>query len=356
MTEAATKAGLQVLQNMTLQEKQPSAEQTLKQEGAKADGGKKASSKLNNGAGEGKVNGVKLVVQRCNSASLVLDERAERGSIGRGLVVFLSIGADTTDSMLAKAARATLTLPLSTIGEWGDDNKARSIMSIVMEDDEQGSERAQKDFKTKPGQGLIIVPQACLTSTIKGTRLRYSQQLNRDEGLEKYCAFLELLQRNVLEVFLEHLFKSQTALKAFEKILDENFITWCQEGRGLKRFSKFDKRGVPTHWNSDDGVNDKQLSKSERKTAEKAYKQVVAFIAETCQERIECWRRYQTRHSVSVTVDDDSVCPVSEEATSPQGKLPAIFPIVAGTFGFRQGLELNSLLGPSTHILEFDGR
>ena len=72
---------------------------------------------------------VKLVVQRCDSASLLLDNEDKWGSIGRGIVAYVSFTSTMEEyategngkkrtAIVEKVAKAILNLPIVTMGTW----------------------------------------------------------------------------------------------------------------------------------------------------------------------------------------------------------------------------------------------
>jgi len=129
---------------------------------------------------------VKLVVQRCKGASLVLDNAEQRASIGRGLVAYISftsaaeafVEEKRDGPLLEKVARAVLNLPMVTMGDWGDGTKPASLikLSASMPDAEIG---------------VMIIPQAGITCKLKGKYIQYRGQCKKNTGAELYSAFCE---------------------------------------------------------------------------------------------------------------------------------------------------------------------
>ena len=130
---------------------------------------------------------VRVVAQRVNGAEL----RAV-GSIQRGLVIFVSfnasLGEDSTVAASAceKAARAILAVPLLSMGEWGDGSKPEGFLKLVAK-------------RGDIALGVLVVPQANLHATRKGTALSYRAQLAKDAARGAYAAFCNGLRAAIFE-------------------------------------------------------------------------------------------------------------------------------------------------------------
>lgn len=232
------------------------------------------------------MSGVQIVVQRCLEASI------DTGSIERGLVVYISFGQETSDESIVKAAKGILNLPLSTQGEWGDQFKKESVLNVSRE----------------IPQGILVVPQACLTSTIKGKTIKYHKQMDIENGFRVYCEFLAHLETQAVQMLMERMFKEYIPPLSLDDTV----------------YSTFDKRGVPL---SRDGET---LSKSELKRCDSHYKNLQKSNLEWHEIRLNRWINGDSDHSLFTPIK-----------------------IIAGTFGEKQGLKVDCGLGPSTHILGF---
>ena len=82
---------------------------------------------------------VRVVAQRVNRAEL-----KAVGLIARGLVVFVSFNASLGEDAKAaataceKAARAILTVPLLSMGRWGDGSKPEGFLKLVARRGDEG--------------------------------------------------------------------------------------------------------------------------------------------------------------------------------------------------------------------------
>ena len=82
---------------------------------------------------------VKVVVQRCNSASLLVDNKDRWEGIGRGMLLYVSFAKGASPESAAAAARALLYLPLMTLGKWGDGSKTVSLLDILYDERSAGT-------------------------------------------------------------------------------------------------------------------------------------------------------------------------------------------------------------------------
>jgi hypothetical protein len=113
----------------------------------------------------------KIIAQRANSASLLLDNKSLWASLGRCLIVSISFTNAATVEILHKVVKGILNMPVLTNGEWGDGTKPVSLTTLI----EGGN---SKDW------GLMIIPAVsiyiifvvynfCLTCTYTRARLPY---------------------------------------------------------------------------------------------------------------------------------------------------------------------------------------
>jgi len=123
---------------------------------------------------------IKLVVQRCDHAELLVDNDDEWIPMDKCLVVFVSFCKDFDISALPKAARSLLTIPLLLAeGVWGDGSAPQSVVALAAADNTPG---------------VMIIPSAGLTSKIKGKGLQYRGQCDKETGKRLYHKFVGLLR------------------------------------------------------------------------------------------------------------------------------------------------------------------
>jgi hypothetical protein len=102
-----------VAENLQLREETKTAAAALTAAKTKAEGTKKIVIEPMTEAGA-----VTVVVQRCNSAKLLVDNDSHFVSCPRGVVFFVSFAEGTTPAKVGEAAKALLSLPLATLGAW----------------------------------------------------------------------------------------------------------------------------------------------------------------------------------------------------------------------------------------------
>lgn len=262
--------------------------------------------------------GMNVVVQRVNSAEIVVDNVDDWRSIRRGLVVYLSMNTNATDETMDRAAKAIVSLPLVTLGEWGDGTKPLSIVDSVLQSITENDETKRVS--------VMVVPQASLTAKFRGKSIKYHEQLAKEEGRIKYLRFMVALERAVLDGVLQQMFKLHINLPLAIGMTDEDRQDEWAVQAIEKEYTAFDKRGVPTA---------PFATKLEKKQVDRIYKAIQTFRQDKLlPAQIEFWQQD--------VVNENKSCPHYH---------PII--IVAGTFGNRQGLRLVSECGPSTHTFNF---
>jgi hypothetical protein len=276
-------------------------------------------------------NGVRLVVQRCLGASLLLEEASgRRAEVGRGLVVLVSLGEGSSSALVSKAADAVLQLPLSTTGEWGDGSKSLSALKVRM-----GGQ----------AQSVLLIPQACLTSEARGRSLKYHKQLERTLGARLFCELEAALSGAAQRGLLELAFRHEGAFALLSPLLPADLAFGAHWGA-------YDARGVPTHDRAG-----QELPKAERKRLDTLWKLLDGALRAAAPLRAARALVEQARRTYSgVPEAEAELARLQQDAPADALRAAAHSPIdvVAGTFGGRQGLRLDAELGPSTHVLSFD--
>lgn len=255
-----------------------------------------------------KTAGMKVAIQRANSASILVDNDSTWVEMGRGLVVYFAFSEGITDAGVAAAAKAVVNLPLLTMGQWGDGSKNQSIVDLM----KTAECWDPLDLSDGGSVGVMVVPQASMVSKFKGKSLKYHSQLDKEKGRALYVKFLSLLQQEACEAQLLSLFGA---------------------GKQSGASTKFDKRGVPVT-----DAQGKPLDKSEKKKNDKIYREAAKELQDLASRR-------EARWSTAVAS--------SEVGTGESLEAGEVLRVVAGTFGNRQGLKLDSFCGPLTHVFEF---
>lgn len=300
-------------------------------------------------------------------------------------MVFVSFGQGCDPDTVKKAARSILRVPLLTLpgGVWGDGSATRSVSDIALMMPGSGD----PEIPGKPGDaehagllGLMIIPTASLTSKIKGKYLSYRDQCNKDASRAFYNLFVRTV-RDICDQVLDAPMAvptnggglgggggGGTSGAAAAAVPPHDFF---KVGSYAGVYSQFSETGLPIVLA--DGA---EVSKSQRKKLQKLLDKAAT--------------RWEKHLAAGGTADPtESVvpapCPLADKPTSlvgadgagnsnagrgvpaPEISLPVAdtvpdeanehngpaVRVVAGTFGNRQGLRLNSELGPFTHTFTF---
>lgn len=300
---------------------------------------------------------VRLVVQRCRSASLLVscedksdpEATTTRHSKGcAGIIAYISF-ASTNHSMQEKrsivlsAARTLLNLPVVTLGKWGDGSKAKSVLKMASELDSSVDITNAANANEGKGVFIMIVPQANLICKVKnlGKSVQYHQQINKDEGRKLYEDFTRALKLLSLEQQLtsrgmavpERVRKS---IKAYTQVQREQMLPSCPPDQMFKNkslFASWDDSGFPL--TNADGVD---LAETESKSAMKKLRK----LFDTQKKRYSKYLQSGERKAKSS----------GGEGTSTVLKVDDTFvSIIPGTFGNLQALDLSSDMGPFCHII-----
>lgn len=269
-------------------------------------------------APESKDGCVNVVVQRCNEASLLLDNDSQWSTVGRSMVVYISFARGATVASAQSAGKALCFLPLLTLGNWGDGSKPVSLVDILIDEANRIKQSASSvEAEAPPSDGtplsrisVMVIPQASLSGKRDKKSLKYHGQLDKEEGKQVYAAFLSALQASSCEAVLEGRYK------------------------GDCRYKTLDKRGVPQ--SDSEG---KPLSQSVRKCVDKQYRDSKAALQALDSARQENWLLAVCSGPVG------KGAPVKEEGE--------VLNVLAGTFGNRQGVKMDQESGPFTHTFVF---
>ena len=101
--------------------------------------------------------GVHVLVQRCDEASLLVDNADAWVHIAKGLVLNVSFSKVATPADVDKASASLLSIPLMTVGQWGDRTKPAAITSLLQDGHEVN---------------ILVIPQASLVSKVRGKTLQ----------------------------------------------------------------------------------------------------------------------------------------------------------------------------------------
>mmetsp|Transcript_21093 Transcript_21093/g.50041 ORF Transcript_21093/g.50041 Transcript_21093/m.50041 type:complete len:309 (+) Transcript_21093:637-1563(+) len=109
------------------------------------------------------------------------------------MLVYVSFSKTARSEDVEKAARTVLNLPIQTVGAWGDGvSETKSILRIASDD---------RDGKGEGGKGgnnvsVLLVPQANLIARVKkgGKSVQYRDQIDKETGRDLYRRFAESVE------------------------------------------------------------------------------------------------------------------------------------------------------------------
>jgi len=205
---------------------------------------------------------IRVVVQRCNKASLLIDaEKDEWTSIERGLVFYVSFALGAKLDALPGACKSLLSAPLSSADKWSSDHSdAESVVGLV---------------KAGAKQGLLIVPQASLVAKLErgDKKLKYYQQTGKTEAEQLYRGFIKSIRKVAEELITGEkerqgpTYEELQAMRAARAMVNPlEYFKIPDENGQPQPYSEWDERGVPTK--DLEGV---EIPKSQKKKLEKLY-------------------------------------------------------------------------------------
>eukprot|EP00941_MAST-03F_sp_MAST-3F-sp1_P004799 g4799.t1 len=194
-----------------------------------------------------------IVINRCDTASLLLDNNDEWGSISRGMILFLSFTKECAFDSIPETVKSILRIPLSPespTGQWGDGGKLLSISDFC---------KLGNDVKIPD---ILIVPQAGLTSKFTRKKgLQYHKQMSQSKA-KLYYDFLclEIRKQVMMEASSNLNVKGK---KVKNKPLSPEvppFLFFETDPVFKGQFSSFQDDGMPTRM-----ANGEELSKNKSK-------------------------------------------------------------------------------------------
>jgi D-Tyr-tRNAtyr deacylase len=184
-----------------------------------------------------------VVIQRCNRAELLVDNKDRWETIDIGLIVYVAFSGDASMStasnivqaQLKKAALAVLNLPLLTLGMWGDGSDTRSLLSLA----EEGHH-----------PGIMIIPQAALGASMDGKKhIKYNGQVDAEEARVRYESFIDVVCREAIFA-LDQKSREAAAIQAMQARLaarsGSSLSDFFRVGIWTGIFSEYDETGLPT--------------------------------------------------------------------------------------------------------------
>jgi D-Tyr-tRNAtyr deacylase/predicted esterase len=158
----------------------------------------KATSKGGDGGGSASELSFRAVVMRCDSCSLLVDNKDEWVHIGPGFIIGLCFlkGASAQGGTVRKAVQTFLSMPIGEKEGQGAGKLAGTPCTIA----EAGANE------------VMVVPQASLAGKMKNKRMQYHNACKKDLGEELYHDFCEVMAKE-LEVVKHGTYGNTQGLK-----------------------------------------------------------------------------------------------------------------------------------------------
>lgn len=309
------------------------------------------------GDGGGGQSRVRVVLQRCESASLLIDNKSRWEKIPRGLIAFVSFGQGADRKLIAQAAAAVVHAPVLTLGVWGDGSGAQSLVTLAKAGG--GPEPMDKpgvSVSTRiPRFGLMVIPQAALYCRLRGRKdLKYYRQLDKAQARDLYLCFVdEVIKELRRELVPEYREKESRAASEARRArglvpLSDLFRTGSWAGR----FGSFDEKGMP-------------LTEADGQPVSKKLGKKLARVYRTHAKKIEKKKAAATSggngDSKRSAGGDEATAAKGQVSTKtvqpatlnePMSDINGMVRVVAGTFGNRQGFKMTSEMGPFSHVFD----
>lgn len=247
-----------------------------------------------------------------------MDNNEKWLSTQRAMILFISFANGTDAARIKTAAQSLLGLPLVTRGNWGDGSDPLSILTLL-----------QTATPEDEPISVVVIPQASLTARARGKSLQYHSQLDKLASQDAYVGFLAALQEAALEASLSTQFK---------------------RGPYEGLYGSYSKPGVPLTL-----VSGEALTNHQKKALDKVHREGLAKMERLKQARLERWRSVVLGESKDGTSSQDTANGRARVGGPEEWgqQEEEVLPVLAGTFGNRQGLRITGDCGPFTHVFRY---
>lgn len=272
---------------------------------------------------------IHLVVQRYRSCRILIEE-TKWVHLGKddkhcGILIYVSFAEGATKQKVQTAAETLCNLSVLTTGGWGDGAAPKSLLQLITASEESHN------------VSIAIVPQANLISKVKskGKSIQYHGQIKKEEGAFLFEYFVNFFRGCIIEATLQK--------------LPEWYIAWKNSQSMMEKKSSPDP-SIPSErifqtseysaWEDDTGI---PLLLADGTPVAKSAKKKMTKLQQAHSKRHTKWLESE-RKDVQPKAD---ATPLEEK-----WKEALHTPIVAGSFGKRQGLEFQSDMGPFCHTFQ----
>ncbi|GAB5362712.1 hypothetical protein AAMO2058_000821600 [Amorphochlora amoebiformis] len=270
---------------------------------------------------------------------------------------------------LSKAAKAVVSAPFLTLGVWGDGKKPQSIASIATSPKQSTSmtttettngvtisplsssePEGGKQIKNMFSLGIMIVPQAALYCKLRGSKeLRYHNQMGKAEAENLYKRFIDevVVQLEIDLGLTKNKAKKKNIVSKEPPVPPQEIF---KQGNWQGQFKDYDEKGFPTAMANGDEISKRLLKKITRvfESQKKKWEKNRSRTPFTQENKIS-----QQPPPLDKTKKEPAGICKGREAHRGGSKMIGRVKVVFGTFGNRQGLRLDSELGPFSHVFNF---
>jgi D-Tyr-tRNAtyr deacylase len=118
--------------------------------------------------------GVKVIIQQCSEASILVDNKDKWEHIKEGIIIYLAFMKEATNEAIDEAITTILSLKLVYDPE---TTKNGSVLDL--------------------GADVLIIPQASLAGKIKQKTTQYHGLIDKEVGADMYKKFVEIVTERV---------------------------------------------------------------------------------------------------------------------------------------------------------------
>eukprot|EP00934_Nitzschia_sp_Nitz4_P000291 Nitzschia sp. Nitz4//scaffold125_size66327//10367//11317//NITZ4_006124-RA/size66327-processed-gene-0.42-mRNA-1//-1//CDS//3329534592//291//frame0 len=303
---------------------------------------------------------IRMVIQRYRQAKLLINE-SEVVTVGHaapidstenppqaaGLLAYVSFAATATPTKVEQAAKTLLNLPVLTLGAWGDGSVAKSLLQLSSERLSDLGESGTVSLS------LVLVPQANLTAKVKrlGKSIQYRDQISKSEGEALYDMFVG----NVRTILDDHLAVCHGDKAPHQTTSKGNNQANSVPDSSIPPNDLFHPPHSLLYGSYDEDnlfpitlASGEPLTKSAAKKLKKIYEAHVKRHSKFL-EKGGVANSSLPNASNELKKDEPVALTVPVES-----KYCSLVEVVSGSFGKRQGLELQSDMGPFCHVVELE--
>lgn len=287
---------------------------------------------------DGETGGARIVIQRVNTAELLVDNADQWQRMERGIVLYVSFTEAVTDEVLTAVAKTVSRVPVVSYGDWGDGVAPMSISDAVASGKQVG---------------LMVIPQANLVSRPRnyGKTMSYRRQCEKNRARDSYHKLCVKLMETVCGISAGAGAPATDAITVPVTLPPSYYLRVAPKYLGA--FSEYDDQGVATHDSAGEPLSKSQRKKLTKVIAAHSRKHRKALSQNATPMSDDEVAAFQDQVRQSLSNDQSAAGIAVEDILALRASCPPHFITIFGTFGNRQGLRLDATLGPFSHMYTF---